>query len=313
MPRKKTTEEFIAKAKEVHGDRYDYSPTRYVNSRTKVDIRCFEHGVFKQRPGDHLSGKGCPECGGSRKLSTEEFIARAKEVHGDRYGYSPTRYMGSKTKVSILCPEHGVFKQTPNDHLKGHGCPKCGKEQEANARRSSTEEFIAKAKEVHGDRYGYTLTCYTDSATKVDIYCFEHGVFQQTPNDHLSGRGCPRCSSGWAERYKNAPVALLYYLRVEPPEGEILYKIGITLKSVEQRWKGERGAVLTLLMAWEYRPGGSALSAEIAIKAQHAPSAYKGAPILNRYGNTELFVRDVLELDTPGFARAFPPRVLRAA
>ena len=118
-------EEFIKKAHEVHGDKYEYTKVNYVNNNTKVCIICSEHGEFWQRPGNHLLGQGCLKCGGKYIPTTEEWIAKARKVHGDKYNYSKVEYVVAKTKVCIICPEHGEFEQTPSDHLQGCGCPKC--------------------------------------------------------------------------------------------------------------------------------------------------------------------------------------------
>ena len=185
---KYTTEDFIAKAREVHGDKYDYSKVEYITKKTKVCIICPKHGEFWQKPANHLLGQGCPKCGGSAKLTTDDFIAKAREVHGDKYDYSKVEYVNSKTPVCIICPEHGEFWQKPNYHLSGSGCDKCG-----GTYKYTTEEFIAKAREVHGDKYDYSKVKYVNASTKVCIICPEHGEFWQAPNSHLNGRGCPKC------------------------------------------------------------------------------------------------------------------------
>ena len=125
-----STEEFIEKAKMVHGDKYDYSKTNYVTNKTKVCINCNIHGEFWQLPSEHLRGKGCKECGrisASKKQvpSLDSFIKKAKMVHGDKYDYSKAEYIHSHTKICIICPIHGEFWQTPNDHLCGKGCQVC--------------------------------------------------------------------------------------------------------------------------------------------------------------------------------------------
>ena len=118
MSKKFTREEFIRRAKEVHGDKYDYSKLEYVDTKTKVCIICPEHGVFWKFPYDHLGGGGCPKCSAYGK---EEFIQKAREVHGDKYDYSKVNYVNSYTKVCIICPEHGEFWQKPNSHINGSG------------------------------------------------------------------------------------------------------------------------------------------------------------------------------------------------
>ena len=111
---------FIEKAKAVHGDKYDYSKVEYVKAKEKVCIICQEHGEFWQTPNNHLRGEGCPFCYGSKKLTTEEFISKAKQIHGNKYDYSNVNYVNKYTKVCIICPEHGEFWQKPSNHLKGN-------------------------------------------------------------------------------------------------------------------------------------------------------------------------------------------------
>ena len=124
--RKLTTEEFIAKAKLIHGDKYDYSKSIYINSNTPLTVICPEHGEFYPTPNNHISNKsGCPMCNGGVKIDREEFIKRAISVHGNKYNYDNVIYTNSSTPVLIICPEHGEFYQTPSVHLSGHGCPKC--------------------------------------------------------------------------------------------------------------------------------------------------------------------------------------------
>ena len=128
---RKTPKEFIEDAKQIHGDKYDYSKVEYKGNKIKVCIICYEHGEFWQTPNKHLSSKeGCPKCGDifnglKKRLGTQEFIKRAKQIHGDKYDYSKVEYVTSETKVQIICPKHGEFFQTPNCHLSGHGCPIC--------------------------------------------------------------------------------------------------------------------------------------------------------------------------------------------
>lgn len=129
-----------------------------------------------------------------RKLTNEEFIRRAREVHGDKYDYSKVDYKRWDIKVCIICPIHGEFWQSPNKHLIGHGCPTCGIIKCTNSIRSSTDEFIKKAKRIHGDRYGYSKVDYKGNKNKVCIDCPIHGEFWMSPTHHLRGCGCPYCA-----------------------------------------------------------------------------------------------------------------------
>ena len=177
------------KFSEVHGDKYDYSEVEYKGSLDKVKIICSKHGVFTQTPSDHLSGNGCPKCKNKNKTKTiEQFIEEAREVHGDIYDYSLVEYKNNSTRVKIVCSAHGIFEQSPNSHLRGCGCSSC-----VGLRKKTTEQFIIDARVVHNDRYDYTLVEYKNNKTKVKIICPAHGVFEQIPNDHLTGCGCYNC------------------------------------------------------------------------------------------------------------------------
>lgn len=208
MPKRSTLEEFIAKARAVHGDKYDYSRVVYTNNRTKVCIICPEHGEFWQSPEKHTLRRGCPACGvvlvhDKQRSSVAEFVIKAKKIHGDKYDYSKVNYQGNKVKVCISCPEHGDFWQVPNSHLSGRSCPICGKAVTRSSLRDTLDSFIKKARIKHGDKYDYSLVKYVDSIHKVKIICPEHGVFEQTPAMHLSENGCPKCGIIKAHPFKN--------------------------------------------------------------------------------------------------------------
>ena len=191
--------DFITKAREKHGDKYDYSKVNYVNCENKVCIICSnpEHGEFWQIPAYHLSGNGCPKCGGTCVLTKEDFITKARKKHKDKYDYSKVKYVNNATKVCIICsnPEHGEFWQTPTGHLSGKGCSKCGGNYVP-----STKEWIASANKVHNGKYNYSKVKYVNAHAKITIHCPKHGEFLQTPNDHLNGNGCPKCNLSHLER-----------------------------------------------------------------------------------------------------------------
>ena len=194
--KKYTTESFIKRAKEIHGDKYDYSKVSYVDSQTKICITCPKHGDFWQTPNMHLSKNGCPKCFNERRnkeklLTKEKFVERANIIHGRKYDYSKVDYVNIATKVCIICPEHGEFWQTPNDHINcKHGCPKCSH----RSFKKTTNEFIEESKRIHGNKFDYSKVEYKNENTPVCIICPEHGEFWQTPHSHLSGNGCRKCS-----------------------------------------------------------------------------------------------------------------------
>lgn len=211
---------FIKRAVEIHGNKYGYGKVEYVNNSTKVILQCKEHDDFEQTPHNHLDGKGCPHCGGTAKLSKQTFLARAQEVHGNKYNYDASIYTSMHHKLEILCPEHGPFQQLPLSHIHhGAGCPAC-----VGNRPLTTEEFIKRARDIHGDNYDYGSVQYKRSHEKVEIHCYLHGYFFQAPTDHLSFRGCPKCSG---KTYN-----ILYLLKCNDTNW---YKIGITTDNVQKR------------------------------------------------------------------------------
>ena len=198
--KKLTPEEFIRRAKEVHGDNYDYSATVYENSRKKVTVICPEHGMFDVWPMDHLRGIGCGKCFNvykrgktSQEKSREQFIEKARMVHGNKYDYSKVVYENAKKRVCIVCPEHGDFWISPNKHLSGGGCQKCSIEKRNKKFSLGKEQFIEKARMVHGNKYDYSKVVYENNKKEVCIICPEHGEFWQKPNTHLNGEGCYKC------------------------------------------------------------------------------------------------------------------------
>ena len=128
-----------------------------------------------------------------RKITKEEFIQRASTIHNNKYLYNKVNYVNTSTKVIITCPIHGDFEQAPTKHLQGQGCQKCYRERQKFIPLSNTQEFIEKARLVHEDKYDYSKVEYKTAKTKVIIICKEHGEFEQTPDNHLHGKGCPKC------------------------------------------------------------------------------------------------------------------------
>jgi hypothetical protein len=196
---KSNTQEFIDKAILIHGEKYDYSKVDYTGNHNKVTIICRIHGEFRQTVSDHLRGKGCPSCGiiqrsDGKRSDTHKFIKSATLIHEDKYDYSKVDYTSAKSKVIIICRTHGEFRQIPNGHLDGNGCPNCASISTGNKLKSNTQEFVSRSILIHGDKYNYSEVDYTGSKNNVMIICKIHGEFQQCPTNHLNGSGCPECA-----------------------------------------------------------------------------------------------------------------------
>lgn len=225
MSRRLTTEEFVKKAKEIHGDKYDYSKVDYKSTKEKVCIICKEdgHGEFYQRSSNHLKGNGCPKCIKNIKLTTESFVKKSREVHGDKYDYSKVDYRNNSTKVCIICNIHNKeFYQAPSKHLEGQGCPICRYIKSSKGLRTNVQDIIDKSKKVHGDRYDYSKVVFKNTKEKACIICKNHGEFYQSFGRHIKGQGCPKCNGTFRltkdefiERAKKVHSDLYDYSKVE--------------------------------------------------------------------------------------------------
>lgn len=184
-----TTEIFIKKAKQIWGNRFDYSKVEYINNSTHVCIIDENGNEYWQKPSNHLSGYDCT----INKLDKNLFIYKGNKCHDGKYDYSKVEIIDAMNKVCIICPEHGEFWQTPANHLRGQGCPICGIKKSHEKNKRTTEYFIKKSKEIHGDKYDYSKVEYINNRTKVCIVCPEHGEFWQSPTNHLKGCGCHFC------------------------------------------------------------------------------------------------------------------------
>lgn len=213
--RKDTTKSFIEKAIKIHGDKYDYSKLKYVNSPTQIIIICREHGEFKQRAGDHINNKaGCPTCKGIKPYTTKTFIEKVQEYFDGAYCYDKVKYVNSSTKVIITCKIHGDFKITPGHHLRRIGCKRCGRIVCAKKLMSNKKDFIKQAKLIHGNIFTYENVQYNGNKIKVTITCKKHGDFKVTPHNHLNRKsGCPRCYSGYSKKQ----MEWLHFLELTEP------------------------------------------------------------------------------------------------
>jgi hypothetical protein len=190
MSKKLTQEQFLIRAKEIHGDTYDYSLAEYNLSKSKIKVVCSIHGTFTPVAAMHLRGIGCGKCAiDNQSLSLQDFLDRAKEIHSNVFDYSLVEYQRINLKVKIICSVHGIFEQRPLNHLQGQGCMQCRNDSYSY----STADFINKAKLAHNNKYDYSKTDYSSSDECVIITCPIHGDFQQTGGSHLRGQGCKRC------------------------------------------------------------------------------------------------------------------------
>ena len=212
MPKKLTKAEFIAKARQIHGDQYNYDKVNYKNSATKVIVTCPIHGDFLITPNSHIHAKqGCKQCAHERigklsRLNQEEFIRRAAEKHNGKYRYDKVVYRDSHTRVIITCPIHGDFKQLPYQHLNGHGCKKCATALTKEKGSLSLDEFVSRSQACHTIQYDYSKVELNGLNSEVSIICPTHGEFKQVANTHLRGSDCPKCAYEQNARKRTKPL-----------------------------------------------------------------------------------------------------------
>ena len=158
MRERLSTSQFIARAKAIHGDKYDYSLVEYVRNNTKVKIICKVHGVFEQTPLNHLMGKGCAKCyRPNAGINNAEYIAKVRGIHNGKYDYSKTRFIQMTGHITITCPKHGDFSMMAQCHLKGQGCPKCKAEVQSEIIcKYANEEYAIK--DIEGYEGLYKIT-----------------------------------------------------------------------------------------------------------------------------------------------------------
>ena len=276
MSKKLTTEKWVEKAQLVHGDKYDYTDTIYINSSTKLSIICEEHGEFEQYPANHLNTNGCPKCGRITAVSkyvlyTKEEILETAKAYMDRGEFqrkAPNFYMASVNR--------GFYEEA------------CAHMNTSYNKVKTTKQFKIELYNLVENEYDI-LEDYVNRHTKIK---FKHNlcgnIYTATPGDFLQGHRCPNCvTSG----FNQSKPAVLYYLEVQV-DNVIAYKIGITNLSVEKRYSLAELSCIKTLFEISYEIGQDAYNKEQEILKEFSEFKYNGPKLLNR-GNTELFIKDI--------------------
>lgn len=188
----------------------DFDKAEYVNQHMPINVRCIRHNIwFSKTPELLRKGcTGCPVCKAEindqhylpTRLTQDEFIAKAKLIHGDKYDYSQVKYVTVAVPVTVICPIHGPWQVRPGNHLYAShgkapsGCPICGQKVSNEKKRHTKESFIQRARAIHGDTYDYKKVNYVGYHRQVEIICPKHGSFWTTPDAHLKGGKCHYCA-----------------------------------------------------------------------------------------------------------------------
>lgn len=244
MPQKLNLSNFINKAKEIHGDKYDYSLVDYVNVKTKVKIICPIHGEFEKAPSNHLhktQQQGCILCS---KTNLNSFIEKANKIHNNKYDYSLVDYKNTTKKIKIICPEHGVFAQIPSNHIQGRGCFTCGKTKKRSLNQKECLTIL--------NNYNFKIIkkpSTIKSNSLIVCECTLHGIFNIKFHHLKENRICPKCNK---DKIKNPfkketfinfcnknNIGIFYILECFNEE-EKFYKIGITSRTIQERYKSKK-------------------------------------------------------------------------
>lgn len=223
--KKLSTEEFIAKAKEVHGNKYDYSKTIYKNKRNKIIVICPIHGEFEIIAHNHKRGQGCPQCGkecakNCRKGDYKSFLERANKKFGDKYSYPyiNEEYENIKSSITIKCNNCGnIIKRRADYHISTEdGLCKCKEPRKevkivkdsnkinrnkikgllaySNNKKMTWNKFIIKAKEKYGDSFSYNKDSFVNGNTRIEMQCNVCGhKFNRTPSSHINPKVFSSC------------------------------------------------------------------------------------------------------------------------
>uniref|UniRef100_A0A6C0D5K7 Uncharacterized protein n=1 Tax=viral metagenome TaxID=1070528 RepID=A0A6C0D5K7_9ZZZZ len=206
---------FIENAIQKWGNKFDYSKVDYIDSNNKVIVICKKHGEIEIFPPNHLN-YGCGACGretNKRNIELKEkckteFISKANNIHKNIYDYSSSEYQDAITKVIVICKKHGEFKITPNNHLRGRGCPDCGLEASKISKLKSLEEYQPEFIKLYGDKYDYSSVVWEGGSKPITVICKKHGEFHILPYLHKIGKECQKCSN----RYSGISIDWLLFM-----------------------------------------------------------------------------------------------------
>lgn len=283
-------DETIENLNVTHNNKYEYTYTIFSDNKSIILIKCPLHGYFTQSLAAHKRGHGCPLCANSKNANKqthtqEHVLSEFYKVHGDKFDYSKFIYNGNLVNSIIICrvEGHGEFSQTPATHKGGSGCPRC------IGRLRTPDDVIKLFHNIHGNKlYDYSLMVFRRMGDHIQIICNRcNGTFPQTPEKHISGNGCPVCNSSGGFQSSNS--GKLYVLSVDTPTGYNVLKIGITNKTVEDRYKNRDLDIITVAKVYTFSNGSHARTIETNVKRLFKQFKWSGNDLLSS-GNSELFI-----------------------
>ena len=210
-----TTKQWVAKAKIIHGDKYDYSKTKYINSKTKVTVTCSRHGDFEINPSNHIQPtlrRGCKGCSGgkilnfdnsTKKLSQNEFLKRVKGATTKNLDFSKSIYNGQRETVKVICKIHGEFEAWPHNLFAGQSCPSCASIETGKKHRVDPIVITERLNSHFGSKYEIDQNSIKMVTKKIKLKCEKHGWFDGLLSNLLQSSGCPICTSQRVAKIRN--------------------------------------------------------------------------------------------------------------
>ena len=308
----KGKEQFEKEVFEKYGDRFDLSLSEYVNNKTPIKVICKYNGLMEIRPDSLLAKDKYTPKGRKKTKSTdkETFIKEAIKVYGDKDDYTGTNIISSKEKIEVRCKEHDIiFTKDIQTYLKGWGCPQCSAENYRKIRKKSTEDYIERAKKVHGDNCDYTNTVYITGKDKIEVKCNIHNeVFNVLPRNHIAGNSCKKCSrdnisksllgkegtggytkSGYVNQ-ANGREAFVYLIKCWNEEEEF-YKIGKTFLDINKRFT--KGNLCYFFDSIHFHFGEAGYIYDLENDLHKKYKSYKYKPLNWFAGHTECYITDL--------------------
>ena len=276
---------FMLKATKLNNNKYSYDLDTYLGSRIKMSMHCKLHGIFLQRPADHIQGQQCPLCARNSMVlkltkTPEKFLKQMQKIYGNTLDFSISDYKFPTNEIEFICPLHGLMRKLPSTLLTGSGCSIC------NGGVLNTQEFITRSNKIHNNYYLYSSTNYINARSKVTITCPIHGDFEQQASGHLSGRGCTGCAESGYDLNK---PGLLYYLFFPTINA---YKIGVTNLTINERFMPYEREHFQVIALKHFDSGKRAYALEQWIIKRYSTLKYIGHSPLT-CGSTEMFSRDI--------------------
>lgn len=243
-----TIESFSEKANLKHNFKYDYRKSIYVNNKTKLEIICPIHGSFWMRPDDHLHGHGCKKCAkiinaNKQRFTKEKFETLSRTVHGNKYAYNDVEYIDYNTKIKIICPIHGEFWQTPDNHLHGHGCPHCNSSKlEGTISNALKENKISFIRQQTYDWLKYKGNLFLDfylPEYNVAVEC--QGIQHYQPIEWFGGdeefKTIIARDAVKKELCQKYGIKILYYTKNKVKNNESIFKIEDLINEIKSNGK----------------------------------------------------------------------------